>query len=36
MNPEQVQGLWLCFTISISTALICPAVLWVLPSRTVA
>lgn len=34
MTPEQVQGLWICFVLSLSTVLICPAVLWVLPNRS--
>ena len=36
MTPEQIQGLWICLMISLSTVLICPAVLWVLPNRSVA
>ena len=36
MPPEQAQGLWICLTISLAIAVICPAVLWVLPHRSIA
>lgn len=36
MTPEQAQGLWICLILSLSMALICPAVLWVLPDRSAA
>ncbi len=36
MTLEQIQGLWICLMISLSTVIICPAVLWVLPDRSAA
>jgi hypothetical protein len=36
MTPEQIKGLWICLVIITSMVMICPAVLWVLPDRSVA
>ncbi|ASC71645.1 hypothetical protein XM38_025990 [Halomicronema hongdechloris C2206] len=33
MTPQQVQGLWLCLTLSFSFALLVPALWWMLPDR---
>ncbi len=34
MSPEQVQGLWICLTITLSMVIVYPAVVWVLLPQT--
>lgn len=36
MTPEQIEGLQICLVIALAMALICPAVVWVLTSRSTA
>lgn len=34
MSPQQIHGLWVCFTLSVSCVIICPALMWTLSDRT--
>lgn len=33
MSPAQVQGLWLCFSLTSAMVLLTPILVWVLPNR---
>lgn len=33
MTATQIQGLWICLTLSLSFVALMPALVWVLPSR---
>lgn len=34
MTPQQIQGLWLCLTLSLACVVLCPALWWILPNRS--
>ena len=34
MTAQQIQGLWLCLTLSTACVVLCPTLWWLLPNRS--